>query len=94
MMEEQDETSAEQAVSRTSDVEAAVLRVWKNPAESRRSVEMAWQSVKLESARKFLKKLGQDSVVKLLDRLVSKAVGKLDDIDDRWMIDPISSAST
>jgi hypothetical protein len=81
-VEAQEETSAAQAMSKTRDVEAAEVRIWKKAVESRRSIEMAWQSVKEESERKLVKKDGQEVVVKLLERLVSKAVGKVDPDED------------
>jgi hypothetical protein len=43
---------------------------------------MAWQFVKEESERRLVKKVGQEAVVKLLERLVSKAVGKVDPDED------------
>lgn len=83
IVDEQDETSAAQAMSRTRDVDAAEVRVWKKAVESRRSVETAWQEVKEESERKELKNCGQVSEVKLLERLVSKGAGNVNDDDAR-----------
>jgi hypothetical protein len=54
MIAEHWDTSWEQETSRTRDVAAAELRVWKKELEFSRRREMAWQSVIVEFARHFL----------------------------------------
>lgn len=85
---------AEQAASRVREVAGAEERVWKNDVESWRRREMAWQFVMVVLERKEVKKLGQESVVKLLERLVSKGRGMLkDDLGARSVGTSMSSPS-
>lgn len=51
--------------------------MWKKEVESWRRREMAWQEVIVEFERKVLKKDGQEVVVKLLERFVSKGLGRV-----------------
>lgn len=68
------ETGCEHAMSRTREVAAAELNVWKKALEFSRSSDTAWQFIIVEFERKVWKNDTQVALAKLMD-MVSNGVG-------------------